>query len=84
MSIDTPHTPRTLIPVTEWPNHYTYPPIGQLRALIFNADKNNFSHCIRRIGRRIMIDPQAYFTWVDSQNGFDTSDTTSAQGGHND
>ena len=57
-----------LIPITEWPTHHSYPPIGQLRALVFNADENGFGHCIRRIGRRVLIDEAAYFEWVAAQN----------------
>ena len=56
-------TPK-LIPVPEWNHYHLYPPIGQLRALIFNADKNGFNRCIVRICRRVLIDEAAFFTWV--------------------
>ncbi len=39
-----------------------------LRALIFNEEKNKFSKCIRRIGRRILIDEASFFQWLDEQN----------------
>jgi len=57
-----------LIPITQWGQHHSYPPLGQLRALAFNAKKNGFDSCIRRIGRRVLIDEAAYFAWVESQN----------------
>lgn len=57
-----------LIPVTQWSEHHSYPPLGQLRALVFNANKNGFDSCIRRIGRRVLIDEAAYFAWVEAQN----------------
>ncbi len=57
-----------LIPVTQWQNHHAYPPLGQLRALVFNAKKLGFERCVRRIGRRVLIDEAAFFAWVDAQN----------------
>jgi len=59
---------RQLIPLTQWANHHAYPPIGQLRAMVFNAKKTGFDQCIRRIGRRVLIDEAAYFQWVEAQN----------------
>jgi len=59
---------KRLIPLTQWSTHHSYPPLGQLRALVFNAQTNGFDHCIRRIGRRVLIDEAAYFQWVEQQN----------------
>lgn len=56
---------RRLIPVTEWNDHYSWPPIGGIRHLIFNAKANGFNKVIRKIGRRMLIDEQAFFAWVD-------------------
>lgn len=43
---------------------------GGLRALVFNASKNGLakSGAIIRIGRRVLIDEQKFFVWVESQN----------------
>ena len=57
-----------LIPVTDWNEHHPWPPIGGLRHLIFNADKNGFDAVIKRCGRRVLIDEEAFFEWVDQQN----------------
>jgi hypothetical protein len=57
-----------LIPVTQWNNYHTYPTIGALRALIFNADKNGFNKVIRRIGGRVLLHEQAFFKWVEEIN----------------
>lgn len=57
-----------LIPVTQWNDHHAWPPIGGLRHLIFHADKNGFDAVIRRCGRRVLIDEQAFFQWVEQQN----------------
>ena len=58
-----------LIPVTDWANHHVWPPIGGIRHLIFNAKTNDFDKVIKRVGRRVLIDEQAFFAWVESQNG---------------
>lgn len=59
---------RHLIPLTKWPENHSYPPLGQLRALVFNANKNGFHKVIRRCGRRVLLDQDEYFIWLDSQN----------------
>lgn len=62
------NNPGKLIPVTEWSEHHSWPPQGGLRHLIFNAKKNGFDKVIRRVGRRILIDEQSFFKWVEEQN----------------
>lgn len=59
---------RKLIPLTNWSAHHNYPPLGQLRALVFNAKTNGFEKVIRRVGKRILLDEQSYFEWVDAQS----------------
>jgi hypothetical protein len=56
------------IPVPEWPKHHPWPPLGGLRHLIFNAKANGFDKCIRRVGRRVLIDEAAFVEWVREQN----------------
>lgn len=38
-----------------------------IRWLIFNEKKNGFSSCIRRIGRKILIDLDSFENWIDTQ-----------------
>jgi len=66
MIIDNPKE-RKLIPLTEWPKIHTWPPLGGLRHLVFHAKANGFDNVIRRIGKRILIDEQEFFNWVDDQ-----------------
>jgi hypothetical protein len=63
-----PEAKPKLIPVTHWPDHHDYPSVGGLRHLIFHADTNGFHKCVRRIGRRVLIDERSYFEWVAEQN----------------
>ena len=58
---------RRLIPVPKWNEHHAWPPPGGLRHLIFHAESNGFSAAIRRVGRRVLIDEEAFFVWVENQ-----------------
>ena len=58
---------KKLIPVTEWNVHHSWPPVGGLRHLIFHAERNGFNMCVRRVGRRVLIDEAAFFGWVEAQ-----------------
>ena len=64
-----PLTCTRYIPLTDWPNHHLWPKIGGLRHLVFHSKSNGFESVIRRSGRRILIDEQAFFTWLDNQGG---------------
>lgn len=46
-----------------------YPAITQsgLRWLIFNQKTNGFNSCIRRLGRKILIDLDLFEKWIDFQ-----------------
>ncbi len=68
------HTTNTrLIPLTQWNEFHVWPPIGGLRHLVFFAKTNGFDSVIRRVGRRILLDEQAFFAWVDEQGGDNVS-----------
>ena len=60
-----PQSRRNIIPLTHWPKHHPWPSIGGLRHLVANADRNEFHRVIRRVGRRVLIDEQAFFEWLD-------------------
>ncbi len=57
-----------LIPLTKWPEHHPWPSPAGLRYLVFHAAANGFHKVIRRVGRRILIDEEAFFAWVEEQN----------------
>lgn len=60
--------PTRYLPPSDWSKHHPWPPIGGLRHLIFHAESNGFNKVIKRVGRRVLIDEQAFFEWV-AQNG---------------
>lgn len=65
------------IPVTQWP--HKWPTQGAWRALVFNADTRKTSKgkikgnglleagVIRRVGRRVLVNPARFFVWVEAQ-----------------
>ena len=58
-----------LIPVPEWNQHHSWPPPGGLRHLIFNEKTNGFALAFKRVGRRVLVDENAFFAVIDLQNG---------------
>ena len=56
-----------LIPVTQWKDYHPWPPIGGLRHLIFFEETNGFKHCVVRLGRRVLINEDKFFEWVEQQ-----------------
>lgn len=65
-----PHVGQTrkLFTVTQWAQHHLWPTTSGLRHLIFYAKNNGFEKVIRRSGKRILIDEDAFFKWLDDQN----------------
>ena len=61
--------PTRLIPAANWNDFHIWPPKGGLRYLIFNETKNGFNKVVRRVGRRVLIDEAAFFSWVQSNGG---------------
>lgn len=57
-----------LIPVPEWEKHHPWPRIGGLRNLIFKKDENGFDKVVRKVGKRVLIDEDAFFKWVEEKN----------------
>ncbi len=48
-----------------------YPNAGftesSLKWLLFNAKENGFSHCVVRMGRKVLIDLSKFEEWLESQ-----------------
>ncbi len=42
---------------------------NSIRWWIFNSRTNGFDACLRRVGRRILIDISSFEKWIDAQNG---------------
>lgn len=57
---------KRLIPLTKWGQFHNWPTVGGLRALVFNSHNNGFDRCMRRVGRRILIDEESFFDWINN------------------
>lgn len=60
----------------EYPHLFTE---GSLRWWIFQRERNGFSSCIVRIGRRLYIDTRALQAWLEGHRG---STIVGGPGGH--
>ena len=60
---------KRLTTVKNLPSHYPDANFttSAVRWLIFNARENGFSSCIVRIGRKVLIDLDAFEQWLDEQ-----------------
>ena len=60
---------KRLSSVRNLPNHY--PDAGftesSIRWLIFNACDNGFAHCVKRAGRKVLIDLDKFEEWLDNE-----------------
>lgn len=57
---------KKLFPIPKWP--HADPTPAALRWMIF-TNKDGFSdHCVVRRGRRVLIDENKYFEWLEEQN----------------
>ncbi len=59
---------KKMIPLTKWPQFHTWPTAAALRYYVFNGEFNNFHTVFKRVGRRILIDEEAFFDWVEERN----------------
>ena len=59
---------KRLIPLTKWTEFHTWPTAAALRYYVFNGDFNGFNTVYKRIGRRILIDEEAFFRWIEQKN----------------
>lgn len=60
---------KNLLTISQFSERYPAFPQGGLRWKIFNAPNNGLqeSGAIKRVGRRVYIDPDAFFDWIDSK-----------------
>jgi hypothetical protein len=42
---------------------------ASLRWLLFNREVNGLRKAVLKVGRRLLIDEDAFFTWIAEQNG---------------
>lgn len=55
--------------VKQLPQHYPAFTENSIRWLIFHEKNNGFSRCVRRIGRKVLIDATEFEAWIAMQRG---------------
>lgn len=60
-----------LIPLTDWPKHHAWPPIGGLRHLAFNKSHNGFKAAFVKCGRRILVNESRFFECIARRQEFE-------------
>jgi len=53
---------------SEWCKENSWPPLGGLRHLIFNAERNGFKKVIVRVGRRVLINEEKFLEYLEEKN----------------
>jgi hypothetical protein len=61
---------KSYITLQEYVQRHSWPPIGGLRHLVRNAKTNGLDEAdvVSRVGRRLLIDEQAFIAWIGSKN----------------
>lgn len=62
-------TPNRYVTVKQCPSNYPVFSENSIRWLIFNEHSNGFSRCVKRIGRKILIDTFELENWISEQGG---------------
>jgi len=57
-----------LFTINQFVERHQFASNGGLRHLIFHASTNGFNRVIKRIGRRVLIDENQFFAWVEEKN----------------
>ena len=62
-------SPRKLLTVRQWTKKHEAFSEGGTRYYIFNAESNGLmaSGALIRLGRRVLIDEEKFFQWIDDQ-----------------
>lgn len=57
-----------LIPLVDWHKFHQYPPLGQLRNLVFHAKTNGFDKVVVRASGRVLLNEDAWYDWLAERN----------------
>ena len=62
---------RRLIPIDAWRDYHPWPTAHGLRNYVKHRHSNGLDKfgAVLRVGRKILIDQDRFFAWIDSQNG---------------
>lgn len=69
MTTETNHLKTRLLTINQFLLEHPFNTNGGLRALIFNGKNTGFDRVVKRIGRKVLIDENKFFEWVEEKNG---------------
>ena len=69
LNTETNYLETRLLTVAQFVEEHKFATHGGLRHVIFNSENNGFKKVIKRLGRRVLIDENAFFEWVNEQSG---------------
>ena len=61
-------TQRTLSTIKQFSGKYPAFSEGSLRYLVFNARQNGIDSAVLRVGKKLLIDEERFFVWLDALN----------------
>lgn len=64
----TPQAPH-LFTVAQFCERHAWATPGGIRHLIFHKDTNGFAPCVKRLGRRVLLDESAVLEFIEEQSG---------------
>ena len=59
-------SPGRLIPLSKWNDYHEWPTVAAIRQYRF-FNRDNFNRCVKKLGRRVLIDEADFFDWFNSQ-----------------
>jgi hypothetical protein len=57
-----------LLTISEWSKFHSWPSESGLRNIIFKKHENGFDKVVRKVGKRVLIDEDAFFRWVENKD----------------
>jgi hypothetical protein len=67
--ITAPSGPPRLFSVTQFCERHEWATPGGIRHLLFNRETNGFDRCVVRLGRKILLNEEAVFAWLQEDGG---------------
>ena len=58
-----------LMTLKQFCQRYPAFPQGGMRWLLFHREQNGLKHAVVKVGRKVLIDVDRFFLWLEQQNG---------------
>lgn len=61
---------KRFLTVRQFVSEHSWPPEGGMRHIIFNQKPFKAEHCFKKVGRRVLVDEEEFFKWIESDPKF--------------